>query len=83
MPAKSINKSDVRKRYADNIIQKNFLESNDMEYLGLIGDHLIQIADLNLLDIEHGAFTDAYNVYAKMHQDAVDAPKNTNETKDE
>jgi len=54
-----------------------------MEYLGLIGDHLIQIADLNLLDINHGAFADAYSVFAKMHQDAVDAPKNANETKDE
>jgi len=44
---------------------------------------LIQIADVNLLDIENGAFTEAYNVFAKMHQDAVDAPKNSNETKDE
>lgn len=49
----------------------------------MIGDQLIQIADLNLLDIEGGAFTEAYGVFAKMHQDAVDAPKNANETKDE
>mmetsp|Transcript_38729 Transcript_38729/g.32701 ORF Transcript_38729/g.32701 Transcript_38729/m.32701 type:complete len:127 (+) Transcript_38729:1991-2371(+) len=48
VPSKAITKgNEVKKRYAENVLKKNFLASSDMEFLGLIGDHLIQIADLN------------------------------------
>ena len=65
------------------MLKQNFMGKSDQEFLGLIGDHLVQLADLSNLDIVEGMFQNEYNVFARMHQDAVDAPKNTNDSKDE
>jgi len=47
---------DSRQAFKHSVLKQTFLGQNDQEFLGLIGDHLVQLADLSDLNIHDGAY---------------------------
>jgi len=46
----------VKKKFKSSVLKTRFVGQNDQEFLGLIADHLIQLADLSDLNVSDGTF---------------------------